>query len=113
MVVIVGSPFGSRSLKSTGTPRAKRCDGAASQGKGVHFREGRKKFHVLLELFLEGLEIRQDGKKPKQNTRSLQGGGNAPKQCPGNAQRPWSEIEIDEVCGRTGRGRSQAFIRED
>jgi hypothetical protein len=26
----------------------------------------------------------------------------APKQCPGNAQRPWSEIEIDEVCERPG-----------
>jgi hypothetical protein len=75
------------SLKATGTHHAKRCKGPASQGKRVHFREGRKNvLRSLQKIVLERPETRRAAGKPKQNTRSPQGGGKDPKQCPGDAQ---------------------------
>lgn len=64
------------SLKATGTHYAKRCEGPASQGKRVHFREGRKNvLRSVQKIVLEGPETRGAAVKPKQNKRSPQGGG--------------------------------------
>jgi hypothetical protein len=74
-------------LKALGTHHAKRCEGPASQGKRVHFREGRKNvLRSLQKIVLERPETRRVAVKPKQNTRSPQGGDRDPKQCPGDAQ---------------------------
>jgi hypothetical protein len=77
-------------LKAAGTPYAKRCEGPASQGKRVHFREGRKNLlRSVQKIVLEGPEtlgrlskpgsprtgLRPWGGKPMQNRRSPQGGG--------------------------------------
>jgi hypothetical protein len=72
------------SLKATGTHHAKRCEGPASQGKRVHFREGRKNvLRSVQNIVLERPETRRAAVKPKQSPRSPQGGGPGPKQCPG------------------------------
>ena len=74
-------------LKALGTHHAKRCEGPASQGKRVHFREGRKNvLRSVQKIVLERPETRRAAVKPKQNTRNPQGGGRDPKQCPGDAQ---------------------------
>ena len=87
------------SLKATGTRHAKRCEGPASQGKRVHFREGRKNvLRSLQKIVLERPETRRAVVKPKQNTRSPQGGGRDPKQCPGDERA--MEAEIGEKCGK-------------
>jgi hypothetical protein len=87
------------SLKATGTHHAKRCEGPASQGKRVHFWEGRKNvLRSLQKILLERPETRRAADKPKQNKRRPQGGGKDPKQCPGDAQRGWdreSEMGIE------------------
>jgi len=81
------------SLKATGTHHAKRCEGPASQGKRVHFREGRKNvLRFLQKIVLEGPETLGAAAKPKQNKRGPQGGGKDPKQCPGGARRSLAEI---------------------
>jgi hypothetical protein len=62
-VVAIGEiSFGPTSLKSTGTHHAKRCKGPASQGKRVHFREGRKNvLRSVQKIVVEGPETREGG----------------------------------------------------
>ena len=80
-------PLGPLPLKALGTHHVKRCEGPASQGKRVHFGEGRKNvLRSLQKILLEGPETRRATVRPKQNTRSPQGGGRGPKQCPGDGR---------------------------
>jgi hypothetical protein len=98
VVAIAEVSFGPMSLKATGTHHAKRCKGPASQGKRVHFREGLKNFlRSVQKIVLERPETRRAAFKPKQNTRSPQGGGKDPKQCPGDAQGHGREIRNDQA----------------
>ncbi len=80
------------SLMSTGTHHAKRCEVPASLGKPVLFRKVRKSFRrswVLQKGFLKA-ETRGVAVRPKQSRRCPQGGGEGPKQCPGDSQRLWT-----------------------
>jgi len=62
VVAISEISFGPMSLKATGTHHAKRCEGPASQGKRVHFWEGRKNvLRSLQKIVLEGPETREGG----------------------------------------------------
>ena len=84
VVAISEISFGPLPLKALGTHHAKRCKGPGSQGKRVHFREGRKNvLRSVQKIVLERPETRRAANKPKQNTHSPQGGGKDPKQCPG------------------------------
>jgi hypothetical protein len=99
------------SLKSTGTHRAKRCMGPASQGKRVHFREGRKNvLRSVQKIVLERPETRRAAGRPKQNTRRPQGGGRDPKQCPGDTQRQWTRDMRDIVGTRVGRAAEEHLV---
>jgi hypothetical protein len=56
--------------------------------------------------------LRPWGGKPKQNTRSPQGGGQDPKQCPGDAQSVGSEINepmADQEIARPKSGSGEAL----
>ena len=49
-------------LKALGTHHAKRCEGPASHGKRVHFREGRKNvLRSVQKIVLERPETREGG----------------------------------------------------
>jgi hypothetical protein len=86
------------SLKATGTHHAKRCEGPASEGKRVHFRGAERRFCVLgRRLFWRDPKPVRAAVRPKQNTRSPQGGGKGPKQCPGDAQSQGTEIQEEMV----------------
>ena len=61
----------------------------------MHFREKSEKCSVsVAEDFSEGTETRRAAAKPKQNTCSPQGGGNDPKQCPGDERDLGSELTM-------------------
>jgi len=55
------------------------------------------------------------GGKPKQNTRSPQGGGKDPKQCPGDAQSGGLEIKdsmartLEIACPKGGSGTASGY----
>ena len=62
VVAISESPLGPLPLKALGTHHAKRCEGSASQGKRVHFREGRKNvLRSVQKIVLERPETREGG----------------------------------------------------
>ena len=97
VVAISEISFGPVSLKALGTHNAKRCEGPASQGKRVHFREGRKNvLRSLQKIVLERLETRRAAVRPKQNKRRPQGGGPGPKQCPGAVRAGNRGSQIDD-----------------
>jgi hypothetical protein len=105
VVAICEISFGPMSLNSTGTHHAKRCKGPASQGKRVHFREGRKNvLRSVQKIVVEGPETRRAAAKPKQNKRSPQGGGEDPKQCPGDAQSMGRREKIHGMHQEIARG---------
>jgi len=62
VVAISEISFGPMSLKATGTHHAKRCEGPASQGKRVHFREGQENvLRPWQKIVLAGPETREGG----------------------------------------------------
>jgi hypothetical protein len=66
VVVIAEISFGPMSLKATGTHHAKRCEGPASQGKRVHFREDRKNvLRSVPKIVLERPETRRAAVRPE------------------------------------------------
>jgi hypothetical protein len=62
VVAICEISFGPMSLKALWTHHARRCKGPASQGKRVHFREGRKNvLRSVQKIVVEGPETREGG----------------------------------------------------
>jgi hypothetical protein len=85
------------SLKSTGTHYAKRCEGPASQGKRVHFREGRKNLlRSVQKIVVEGPETRRAFASAKEAEREQSAGRRLRPEAVSGQRAKRMELEFRE-----------------